>query len=74
MQRKMNLVKTNLDNRGVDSEGEKKSTISSNVDSERIFYDFFAAFRSFSNFSAPTHSLAKAHHSIQDVPMGRAFR
>src|SRR5512135_368170 len=30
--------------------------------------------RSFSSFSAPTHSLAKAHHSMQDVPIGRAFR
>jgi hypothetical protein len=34
---------------------------------------FPAAFLSRSNFSAPTHSLAKAHHSMQDVPMGRAF-
>ena len=33
-----------------------------------------AAFRSFASFSAPTHSFANAHHSTQDVPMGRAFR
>jgi len=32
-----------------------------------------AAFISRSYFSAPTHSLAKAHHSTQDVPMGREF-
>jgi hypothetical protein len=34
---------------------------------------FFAAFLSRSYFSAPTQSFAKAHHSMQDVPMGRAF-
>jgi hypothetical protein len=35
---------------------------------------FFADFMRRSYFSAPTHSLAKAHHSTQEVPSVRAFR
>src|SRR5574341_1218715 len=52
---------------------KRKAFVPADGNGENAAY-FLAALSSFSSLSAPTHSFAYAHHSMQDVPMGRAFR